>query len=94
MPTHPKLVYRILNLLNPEPGRYDFVDFGSGKGRVLLIASQFPFCQVIGVEFDRRLHAIAQENIRLFDGPRQCHRDIRTVLPRSILPHLEDADGC
>lgn len=74
MPTHPKLVYRILHLLNPEPGRYDFVDFGSGKGRVLLIASQFPFCQVIGVEFDQRLHAIAQENIRRFAGPRQCHQ--------------------
>jgi SAM-dependent methyltransferase len=74
MPTHPKLVYRILNQLNPKPGRYDFVDFGSGKGRVLLIASQFPFCQVIGVEFDRRLHAIAQDNIRRFEGPRQCHQ--------------------
>ena len=74
MPTHPKLVYRILNLLNLQPGRYDFVDFGSGKGRVLLIASEFPFCQVIGVEFDRRLHAIAQENIRQFDGSRKCHQ--------------------
>ena len=74
MPTHPKLVYRILNLLNLQPGRYDFVDFGSGKGRVLLIASEFPFCQVIGVEFDRRLDAMAQENIRRFDGPRKCHQ--------------------
>lgn len=74
MPTHPKLVYRILNLLNLQPGRYDFVDFGSGKGRVLLIASEFPFRQVIGVEFDRRLHDIAQENIRLFDGPRKCQQ--------------------
>jgi SAM-dependent methyltransferase len=74
MPTHPKLVYRILNLLNPQPGRYDFVDFGSGKGRVLLIASEFPLHQVIGVEFDQRLHAIAQENIRQFEGPRKCHQ--------------------
>jgi SAM-dependent methyltransferase len=74
MPTHPKLVYRVLNLLNPQPARYDFVDFGSGKGRVLLIASEFPFCRVIGLEFDRRLHAVAQENIRLFDGPRKCHQ--------------------
>jgi SAM-dependent methyltransferase len=74
MPTHPRLVYRILNLLNPQPGRYDFVDFGSGKGRVLLIASEFPLHHVIGVEFDQRLHAIAQENINHFDGPRQCHQ--------------------
>jgi hypothetical protein len=74
MPTHPKLVYRILHLLNPEPGRYDFVDFGSGKGRVLLIASEFPLARVTGVEFDQRLHAIAQENIKRCEGPRKCHQ--------------------
>lgn len=74
MPTHPKLVYRILKTLNPEPGRYDFVDFGSGKGRVVLIASEFPFREVTGVEFDRRLHATAEENIRLFRGRRRCER--------------------
>jgi SAM-dependent methyltransferase len=72
--THPKLVYRILNLLKPEPGRYDFVDFGSGKGRVLLIASEFPLAQVTGVEFDQRLHAIAEENIKQFEGPRKCRQ--------------------
>src|SRR5579871_6319392 len=72
MPTHPKLVYRVLRLLNPQPGRYDFVDLGSGKGRVLLIASEFPLHRVIGVEFDERLHAIAQQNIGQFHGRRQC----------------------
>lgn len=78
MPTHPKLVYRILQRLNPEPHRYDFVDMGSGKGRVVLIASEFPFRQVIGVEFDRRLHATAEENIRSFRGARRCG-EVRAV---------------
>jgi len=43
-----------------------FVDFGSGKGRALLLASEFPFRRVIGLEFAPALHAIAQENIRKY----------------------------
>jgi len=43
-----------------------FVDFGSGKGRAILLASEFPFRRVIGVEFSEELHKIAQNNIRHF----------------------------
>ena len=40
-----------------------FIDFGSGKGRILLLASQFGFCKIIGVEFSPELNIIAQNNI-------------------------------
>ena len=40
-----------------------FVDLGSGKGRVLLLASQLPFCRVEGVEFARELHDVASRNL-------------------------------
>ena len=30
-----------------------FVDFGSGRARALLMASEFPFRKVIGIEFSR-----------------------------------------
>ena len=43
---------------------FTFVDFGSGKGRALLMASEFPFPRVTGIEFSPELHAIAQKNIR------------------------------
>jgi len=43
-----------------------FVDFGSGKGRVILLASEFPFKKVIGIEFSEELHRIAQDNIGHF----------------------------
>lgn len=43
---------------------YTFVDLGCGMGRALLMASEFPFRQVIGVEFDGRLTEIAQTNIQ------------------------------
>jgi SAM-dependent methyltransferase len=68
------------NYLPIDPGRFRaavstlaikfedfiFVDFGSGKGRALLLASEYPFKRIIGVEFSPELHAIAQTNIRKY----------------------------
>ena len=42
-----------------------FVDYGSGKGRVLLPASEYPYRNVIGVEFSPALHLIAENNIEI-----------------------------
>jgi SAM-dependent methyltransferase len=43
-----------------------FVDFGSGKGRVLFFASRYNFRHIVGVEFARELHEQAQRNIATF----------------------------
>jgi SAM-dependent methyltransferase len=40
-----------------------FVDFGSGKGRIVLLAAAFPFRRVIGVEFSAQLHETALANV-------------------------------
>lgn len=40
-----------------------FVDFGSGKGRVVWQAARYPFARVIGVEISPQLNAVAQRNI-------------------------------
>ncbi len=48
-----------------------FVDFGSGKGRALLLASEFPFKRILGVEFSPDLHAVAQQNIAKSQSPRR-----------------------
>jgi SAM-dependent methyltransferase len=45
---------------------FTFVDVGSGKGRVLLIAAGFPFRQVVGFEHSQMLNAVAAANIRQF----------------------------
>ena len=34
---------------------YTFVDFGSGKGRALLLASEYPFKRILGLEFSPEL---------------------------------------
>jgi SAM-dependent methyltransferase len=50
-----------------------FVDFGSGKGRALLMASEFPFKKIVGIEFAPELHGAAQRNIAKFRlAERRC----------------------
>jgi SAM-dependent methyltransferase len=46
-----------------EPDRDVFVDVGCGKGRVLVMAAQFPFRRVIGVEVSPTLAAAAAANV-------------------------------
>src|SRR5205807_2276797 len=60
------LIHRIIRQLRIDLGRFTFIDLGSGKGRVLLVAAQYPFRSVIGVEFSKTLHDIAQSNIHKF----------------------------
>ncbi len=62
-----------------DHSKYVFVDFGSGKGRVLLLASDYPFKSIIGIEFSQKLHKIAQNNISKWNNPRQKCRDIESI---------------
>ena len=48
----------------PHPiSRYNFIDFGAGKGRAMLVASRLPFHQIIGIELNPTLADTAQRNI-------------------------------
>jgi SAM-dependent methyltransferase len=58
---------------------FTFVDLGSGKGRVLLMASGFPFKRIIGIEFMPDLHRIAQKNIARYSSVKQQCRQIETL---------------
>lgn len=40
-----------------------FIDLGSGKGRTLLMASDYPFRRILGVELLPALHQAAQQNL-------------------------------
>ena len=58
---------------------FNFIDLGSGKGRVLLMASEYPFKRIIGVEFMPELHRAAQKNISGFASDRQRCRQIEAL---------------
>jgi hypothetical protein len=48
----------------PHPiSHYTFLDFGAGKGRAMLVASELPFHQVIGIELNPTLADTAQLNL-------------------------------
>jgi SAM-dependent methyltransferase len=73
----PKTLRKAIAALGPVDG-YAFVDLGSGMGRAVLVASEFPFRRIVGVEIAPELHAIARENVRRYRGRQQC-RDIHLV---------------
>jgi SAM-dependent methyltransferase len=63
-PTPPRVFRRLVADLSIPYEKYVFIDYGSGKGRTLLIAAEFPFQRVIGLEFAPELHRVAEQNIR------------------------------
>jgi SAM-dependent methyltransferase len=78
MPIAPFRFEAALSSLKIRFEDFVFIDFGSGKGRAVLMASEFPFKRVIGVEFAPELHAIAQSNIAKYD-PRRKSGPIESV---------------
>ena len=57
---------------------YSFVDFGSGKGRTLLLASRYAFSEIVGVEFAEELHQIAAKNIHNYRASGMKCKDLRS----------------
>lgn len=74
-PTEPTVFHEMLEGLEQQTAidfrDFVFVDLGSGKGRTLLMASDFPFRRIIGIELLPSLHRIALENINKYHGESQ-----------------------
>lgn len=71
--TSPRSFDFIMRSLPRDLRDHAFIDIGSGKSRTLLLASQYPFATIIGVEFARELVEIARKNIKRFGGsPQKC----------------------
>src|ERR1700683_22734 len=50
---------------------FTFIDLGSGKGRTLLMASDYPFRRIVGVELLPELHRTARENLSEYKSETQ-----------------------
>jgi SAM-dependent methyltransferase len=70
-PSEPALFHEILNSLPVAVDGFTFIDLGSGKGRTLLMASEYPFRRIIGVELLAELNQVAQQNIARYRSQRQ-----------------------
>lgn len=62
-PTAGRLFQAIMTALPIEPADFTFVDYGSGKGRVLCLAARYPFRTVVGVEFSEALRQQSLANL-------------------------------
>ncbi len=71
MPSEPEVFHEIVCGLGIAYERFAFVDLGSGKGRTLLMAADYPFAKIVGAEIIPELHAIALENIAKYRGEQQ-----------------------
>src|SRR6266404_4489914 len=70
-PTEPALFQEMMASLPIEFDQFTFIDLGSGKGRTLLMASEYPFMKIVGVELIAELHRAEEENIRAYRSPTQ-----------------------
>lgn len=63
VPTPVRTIRSILASLPIDHGEFSFIDFGSGKGRALLVAAEFGFRRIVGIERSPELIAIAHHNL-------------------------------
>lgn len=74
-PTESALFHEMIGALSQHAGfdfpDFTFVDLGSGKGRTLLMASDYPFRQIVGVELLPALNLVAQENLSKYQSDSQ-----------------------
>lgn len=70
-PTEPALFREMMASLDVDFCEFTFIDIGSGKGRVLLMAADYPFRRIIGVELFPELDRIAKENIARYKSDSQ-----------------------
>ena len=66
---------RTLNLSRTQT----FVDFGSGKGRAMLLAAEYGFQKVIGVEISQELCEVARRNAKIMGYESQIHPVVSDV---------------
>ena len=74
-PTESALFHEMLDALRQQSHSdfhdFVFIDLGSGKGRTLLMASDYSFRRIVGVELLPALHRAAQENLSKYRSESQ-----------------------
>jgi hypothetical protein len=71
--TEPEIFREMMAVPKIDFREFTFIDIGSGKGRVLLMASDYPFRRIVGIELLAALHGVAQKNLSVYESDsRQC----------------------
>jgi 16S rRNA G966 N2-methylase RsmD len=82
---------RIMRELAIRPDREVLVDYGSGKGRVLIEAARHPFRRVLGIEICPQLSEIARTNLLRNRHRHRCPEVAVAVADAARFPPPRDA---
>jgi SAM-dependent methyltransferase len=71
IPKFRRAMRAVRRTLGPRVAAFSFVDIGSGKGLVVMLAARLPFREVVGVEMAPELHETAEHNCVRFRAAQQ-----------------------
>lgn len=60
------VLFRIFKAIVPKTKNFAFVDIGCGKGRPVFVAENFGYENLTGIDLDRELISIANENLKSY----------------------------
>jgi SAM-dependent methyltransferase len=84
-PTPVETFDAMMRLLPRELADFRFIDYGSGRGRALLLASRYSFKEIIGVEFSERLHRDAETNLQKFRPSERVCYNVKSLLMDALV---------
>jgi SAM-dependent methyltransferase len=73
--------------------QYTFIDLGAGMGRAVLLAAEYPFRAVVGVELHPTLAGIARKNLRLWRAAVKAKAPMR-MLCQDVLEYKFPPGPC
>lgn len=87
---YPSIFRRSLGQLRVDLSSYTFIDFGSGKGKIVMLAADYPFKSIVGVEYAPALHEVAVRNLESFARHKPSLPDVRLHLGDALSYRLPD----
>ena len=79
IPTLPRVFHAMMARIPFDPQSFTFVDVGAGKGRVVMLASAYPFRRCIGVELGPSAVEVATNNLAIFESAERKCQDLSMV---------------
>ena len=81
-----RVTRHLIRSLDIDYTQFTFVDYGSGKGRALFVAAEFPFRNVVGVEISEALHRVAEQNLTRYEGKKTARPHLTLVRQCAGIP--------
>ena len=75
-PTDPHIFREMMEQVPGDLREYSFIDLGSGKGRALLLAREYPFARIVGMELLPELHEVARQNVEKLPAAEQSRFEL------------------